>query len=132
MALKIFDTLAPQGSYPAVQAKHVGMEGGESAEAALAALRRGLAAVIPEVLPGAAVLEPEKFYEFGTVESLAVELAVKNDGKAHEFWFRFQPEEGFSGLTITPEVKWANEPQYPAGMTCMVGICMGMAVMAVV
>lgn len=84
------------------------------------------------VLPGAAVLEPEKRYDFGAVDELSVTLAEKADGLAHEYWFQFEPVEGFAGLTITPEVRWVSEPQYPAGKTCLVGVCMGMAVMAVV
>lgn len=85
------------------------------------------------VLPGVTgqALEPETFYQFGEVSELAVTLAQKEDGKAHEYWFQFQPQEGFSGLTIAPEVRWVGDPQYPAGQTCLVGICMGMAVMAV-
>ena len=84
------------------------------------------------VLPGAAVLEPEKFYDFGSVSELAVALAQRDDGKAHEYWFRFEPQEEFLGLSLEPEVRWVADPQFPVGKTCTVGVCMGMAVMAVV
>ena len=82
-------------------------------------------------LEGTAVLEPEKHYVFGAVTELAVVLAQKDDGKAHEYWFEFEPEEGFGGLTIEPAPKWVGDPQYPVGKTCLVGIYMGMAVMAI-
>lgn len=83
------------------------------------------------VMEGAQVLEPEKHYVFGEVTHLAVVLDRMDDGLAHEYWFEFQPKEGFSGLTISPEVKWITDPQYPVGKTCTVGVYMGMAVMAV-
>lgn len=123
MGLKIYDTLAPQGNYPAARAEDIQMPDGSRLSA--------FNPVFP-VEPGAGVLEPEKFYDFGSVAELAVTLAEKHDGKAHEYWLRFEPQEGFAGLTISPEVKWVSEPQYPVGKTCVVGICMGMAVMAVV
>ena len=123
MALKIFDTLAPQGNYPAVKAEHVQMPDGTPLSA--------FNPVFP-VLPGEDVLQPETHYNFGSVTELSVTLAEKNDDKAHEYWFQFDPQDGFQGLTITPEVKWVNDPQYPVGKTCLVGIVMGMAVIAIV
>ena len=87
---------------------------------------------VAPVVPGGAVLEPETYYVFGPVEELAVTLEQKEDGKAHEYWFEFIPSEGFRGLTVAPEPAWVGDPQYPAGKTCRVGVCMGMAVMAVV
>lgn len=77
-------------------------------------------------------LEAEVFYRFGKVSQLNVELSGREDGKAHEYWFEFEPMEGFAGLTISPEVRWVTTPQYAAGSKCLVGIVMGMAVMAVV
>lgn len=77
-------------------------------------------------------LEPEVFYRFGQVTGLDLELARKDDGKAHEYWFEFEPQEEFQGLQISPEVRWVSSPQYPVGNKCLVGIVMGMAVMAVV
>ena len=64
------------------------------------------------------------------MEDRAVTLSDKGDGKAHEYVFEFIPAEGFSELTISPDVLWLVEPQYPAGKRCLVSICMGMAVMA--
>lgn len=78
------------------------------------------------------VLEPERFYEFGAVAGLEVTLAERNDGLAHEYWLQFVPQEGFTGLTITPEPGWTVEPQYPVGKTVRVGIWNGMAVMGIV
>lgn len=110
------------GADPVVEAKDVQMPDGSRLSE--------FNPVFP-ALEGAAVLEPEKHYVFGAVAELAVTLAQKDDGKAHEYWFEFEPEEGFAGLTIDPAPKWVGDPQYPAGKTCLVGICMGMAVMAI-
>lgn len=74
-------------------------------------------------------LVPEQHYVFGSVKELTVKLEQKNDGKAHEYWFEFEPTEDFAGLTISPAVRWMAEPQYPAGKKCIVGIVRGMAVM---
>lgn len=123
MAINVIDKLKHASGGAVVDAEDIEMPDGTRLSA--------FNPVYP-VLPGTAVLEPETFYEFGAVDVLAVELARKGDGKAHEYWFRFTPQEGFSGLTITPAVQWANVPQFPVGKTCVVGICMGMAVMAVV
>lgn len=79
-----------------------------------------------------AVLEPGVWYEFGEVGELNVTLAQKDDGKAHEYWFDFEPAEGFAGLNVTPEPRWMVDPQYPVGKRCLVGIVMGMAVMGIV
>lgn len=85
--------------------------------------------VVPEVLPGTATIEPEKYYDFGSVESLTVTLAEKADGRAHEYTFEFTPAEAFQRLTITPAPVWLREPQYPVGKRCVVSIVQGMAVM---
>lgn len=120
MALKIYDTMKPQGDYPAVKAEDVEMSDGSRLSA--------FNPVYP-VENGKATLEPEIYYQFGEVEALAVTLTDKEDGKAHEYTFEFIPAEGFQGPTITPEPAWIGEPQYPVGKKCIVSICMGMAVM---
>lgn len=78
---------------------------------------------------GGVDLQPERYYTFGEVDSLSVNLVEVDDGKVHEHCFEFIPTEDFDGLTITPEPKWANEPQYPAGKTCQVSILRGIGVM---
>lgn len=121
MALKIYDRLEPQGDYPAVIAEDVEMPDGTRLSQ--------WGGNVPPVLPGAAVLEPEKYYQFGDVDALAVTLAVEDDGKAHEYVFEFTPAEGFQGLVIDPVPTWLREPQYPAGKRCVVSIMQGLAVM---
>lgn len=74
-------------------------------------------------------LNPEKYYVFGEVDSLAVTLAEVDDGKIHEYCFEFIPTEDFTELAITPEPRWAREPQYPTGKTCQVSIVRGVGVM---
>ena len=85
--------------------------------------------VTPPVLPGAETIEPEKYYEFGPVDSLTVTLKEMQDNRAYEYAFEFVPAEDFQGLTITPAPVWMREPQYPAGKRCSVSIVRGMAVM---
>lgn len=124
MALKIYDTLAPQGNYPAVNAADVEMPDGSR-------LSEFNPTYPVEAGVSGQTIEPERHYVFGSVAELDVTLAQKDDNKAHEYWFDFEPTEGFAGLTITPEPRWMVEPQYPAGKRCMVGIVMGMAVMGI-
>lgn len=81
------------------------------------------------VQDGGVDLQPEQYYTFGEVDSLYVNLVEVDDGKVHEHCFEFIPTEDFEGLTITPEPKWATEPQYPAGKTCQVSILRGIGVM---
>lgn len=145
MALPIYDTIEAQGEYPAVNADQVGMADGTTLEQTAGEVKNLAAAtaqrvvelgqqlntldVTPPVLPGAEIIEPERYYEFGAVDVLAVTLAEKNDGKAHEYMFEFIPTEGFQGPTITPEPQWLKPPQYPAGRRCVVSIVRGLAVM---
>lgn len=107
MALKIYDTLKPQGDYPAVKAEHVAM----SAKA------------------GEGTLMPGIYYQFGEISELVVELAPGFEGSAAEYVFEFIPGDGFTEPEITPEVTWIGTPQFPVGKRCIVSICMGMAVM---
>ena len=141
MALKIYDTMVPQGDYPAVKAEHVGMADGTKLDDLLAAanlkaaeMERAIEDLENQgdaypVAAGAAELQPETYYCFGEVSALAVTLAAVEDGLAHEYCFEFIPKAGFTGLTISPEVRWGYEPQYPAGKTCQVSILRGVAVM---
>lgn len=106
MALKIYDTVEPQGNYPAAMAKDVAME----------------------VRSGEATLEPGIYYQFGEVSELTVELADGYRNSASEYVFEFTPLDGFSFPTITPDVIWMGSPQFPVGKQCIVSICMGLAV----
>lgn len=167
MSLKLYDTAAPSGEFPAVMAHHVGLPNNKNVLEELDRISEILTAffnsddksldqlseivnyivrnktlidavakdvstiaqsTIPDILPGAPVLEPETYYEFGSVDSLEVTLAEKVDGKAHEYMFEFVPGESFQGLTITPEPQWIKAPQYPAGRRCVVSIIRGVGV----
>ena len=108
MPLIVYDTLEPQGDYPVAKAKDVAMG----------------------VQPGAAVLNPGIYYQFGEVTELAVKLAPGFSGCASEYVFDFTPMEGFTAPTISPDVTWLGSPQYPVGKRCVVSICMGLAVTA--
>ncbi len=78
---------------------------------------------------GASIIQPDTYYVFGEVNSLSVTLNDPNDGRAHEYSFEFIPTEDFEGLTITPEPRWAGEPQFAAGKTCQVSILRGIGAM---
>ena len=120
MALKIYDTMKPQGSYPAVEAADVMMPDGSRLDE--------ISISYPIVTDGATDLAPDVYHVFGEVTELTVTLAETNDGKLHEYCFEFIPTEGFTELTITPEPRWANDPQFPAGKTCQVSIVRGIGV----
>ncbi len=102
------DTAAPGGNFPVAKAQHVAMA----------------------VQAGEAVLKPGIYYQFGEVSELAVELAPGFAGSANEYVFEFIPLDGFEKPVITPEVVWLGDPQFPVGKTCMVSVCMGLAVTA--
>lgn len=123
MPLELIDKIKPKngGKFPLVDAEDVLMPDGKRLDE--------FRSVYP-VEEGAADLQPETYYAFGTVDSLAVNLVDPGDGLAHEFTFEFVPSDNFSGLTVTPEVKWVAEPQYPAGKTVQVSILRGIGVMA--
>lgn len=117
-------TLKPKngGSFPIAEAEDILMPDGTR----LSDFNGGnypIAEGIPE-------LQPDVYYTFGEVSELEVELVPVDDGKLHEYCFEFVPTSGFGSLTISPEVSWACEPQYPAGKTCQVSIVRGVAVMA--
>ena len=201
MALNLYDTLDPQGNFPAAYARHIALDDGALLEDAFRELRERINAVldsddatldelseivayiksnktlidaittskigfsdivndlatnaadkplsaaqgvvlaqqlqtvaqeaVPPILAGAANIEPERYYAFGEVDSLAITLAEKADGRAHLYQFEFVPTEAFSGLTITPEPVWCNDAQYPVGKRVLVAVQMGMAVMGI-
>ena len=140
MSINIIDKLKHASGGAVADAADIVLENGVDLEAAamaaaeqMAQLREDLDGldVTPPVAAGAEVLEPEIYYQFGEVSELAVELAQKEDGKAHLYQFEFVPAEDFAGLTITPEPVWCNEPQYPVGKRVLVAVQMGMAVMGI-
>ena len=122
MPTLIIDTFKPQnnGKFPVAEAEDIAMPDGT---------RLSELSVSYPLSEAAAELKPEKYYVFGEVDSLAVALAEVDDGKIHEYCFEFIPTEDFTELVITPEPRWAREPQYPTGKTCQVSIVRGVGVM---
>ena len=156
MAIKLMDTIETAGDFPLIQATDVGMADGSRLAAYLedheSAIQETAGTVIGAVnAVGNRVIAvekqldelsisypveeaktdllPERYYEFGEVDHLEVNLVEMDDGKAHEYYFEFIPTEDFTELTVTPTPKWAREPQYPAGKTCQVSILRGIGVM---
>lgn len=83
-----------------------------------------------DIVEGTSVIEPGKYYTFGEVNSLDITLAEADNTVANEYYFEFIPSNGFTSLNISPSVRWATPPQYPAGKTCQVSILRGIGVMA--
>ena len=82
------------------------------------------------IADGVKDIEPNKYYEFGVVDSLSVNLiSADDDGKLHEYCFEFIPSESFTEFTVTPDVKWATQTQIVAGKTHQVSILRGIGVM---
>lgn len=122
MAVEVIDTIKPKngGDFPIVEAEDVRMPDGT---------RLSDLSTTPKLADGASEIQPDRYYVFGEISGLDLTLVEADDGKAHEYCFEFIPAEDFTGLTITPEVRWVSEPQYPAGKTCQVSILRGLAVM---
>jgi len=73
---------------------------------------------------------PDTYYTFGEVDSLTVNLVNTGDSsKICEYCFEFTPSSNFTGLTITPEPRWAHEIRFIPGMTCQVSVLRGIGVM---
>ena len=111
------------GNFALVDAADVEMADGTRLEDKLAEL-----SVSYPIKTSGAELQPETYYVFGEVDGLAVSLVEPNDGKVHEYCFEFIPSNEFSGLSIEPAPKWANDPQFVAGKTCQVSIIRGIGV----
>lgn len=122
MAIEVISKIKPKGNrdFAIVDAEDVQMPDGS---------RLSDSTFAYPIAQGAAELEPEKYYVFGSVSSLSVTLAEVDDGKAREYCFEFDAAEGFEGLTITPAPKWATEQQVVPGKTHQVSILRGLAVM---
>lgn len=79
---------------------------------------------------GSGVLQPDKYHVFGKTAGLNLTLAEVDDGKAHEYCFEFIPTENFTGLNITPAVKWATPCVFLPGSVHQVSILRGVGVIA--
>lgn len=127
MPLSIYDTIEPVGDFPAMKAKDVLMPDGSR----LSEFKGGGGGAYPEV-GGVNELLPDTFYTFGEVDIIDVTLKEATDGKAHEYCFEFIPSEAFSGLTITPEIKWVQDTIYfERGKVHQVSILRGVGVMII-
>lgn len=109
------------GSFPLVHAKDVEMPDGTR-------LSEQTTSNYP-IEDGVSILEPDRYYVFGEVNSLSVNLSSVDDGKIHEYCFEFVPTEGFTQLAISPAPKWAGEPNITIGKTHQVSIMRGIGVM---
>ena len=123
MPVEVIGTLKPKNgqSFPIAEAADIEMPDGSR-------LSDFSAGAYP-VLDGVAVLEPDKYYVFGTVTKLSLTLNELADGKAHEYCFEFIPADGFEGLTISPEVSWATPCVFTTGDIHQVSILRGVGVM---
>lgn len=122
MAIEVIDTIKPKnnGSFPIVDASDVNMPDGTRLD------EFGGGYMISD---GSEILQPNKYYIFGEVSNLSLTLADTDDGRAHEYCFEFIPKEDFTELTISPEPKWATDPNIVSGKTCQVSILRGIGVM---
>ena len=121
MALKVYDTIKPNGTFPVAEAEDIAMPDGSRVS--------DISAGVYPVLEGVEELQPEKFYNFGETAGLSLTLAEADDGKAHEYCFEFIPLEGFTGLTISPEPSWATPCVFTTGDIHQVSILRGVGVM---
>lgn len=138
--IRVADTIKPvdDRDFPIVESKYVSMpDGGRLSTIGdkISEIEEQLlnVSVVPEVIEataeGTVDILPDKYYSFGEVLSLSVNLLEVDDGCVHEYCFEFIPASGFAGLFITPSPSWACERQYTAGYTCQVSILRGIAVM---
>ena len=124
MPLKIYDTIKPDGGFPIAEAVDIKMPDGTRLDEFL----EDITPAYPVATSGTQ-LQPETFYSFGEVDGLTLNLVDPGDGLAHEYCFEFTPNENFSGLTISPEVKWATPCIFLHRCVHQVSILRGVGVM---
>lgn len=113
------------GTFPLVNAKDVQMPDGTR----LSDFEGSGGGAYPEAA-GTSELSPDTYYIFGEVDVINVTLKESGDGKAHEYCFEFIPSQTFQGVTITPEIKWAQEGIYfESGKVHQISILRGVGVM---
>lgn len=75
-------------------------------------------------------LEPDKFYLFGKVESLAINLAPPLEGKVGNYIFQFTtPEDVGTQLSLPLDLQWNETPQVNPGYTYQVSILNNLAML---
>lgn len=82
----------------------------------------------PLAEPTGNVLEPERYYTFGTVDSIVVTLQSIDDDRVHEYCFEFTADDEFYGISITPEPVWVDMPPIESGKTYQASILRGIGV----
>lgn len=72
----------------------------------------------------AATIEPDKFYVFGAVSSLAIGLAPQTDAKyAAQYLFQFTcPADAPTSLSVPMDLLWNEVPTFKAGRTYQISI----------
>lgn len=123
MSIPLISKIKPKnnGSFPLVDAVDIEMPDGRRLDE--------LALEAYPVTEGVAQLQPERFYDFGTVSTLAVTLTDVDDGLAHEYCFEFVAAEDFEGFSVTPEPRWTSPTQIIPNKTHQVSILRGIGVM---
>lgn len=71
----------------------------------------------------AAVIEPDKFYEFGEVANLAISLAEPEEGKVGNYIFQFScPADAGTILSLPIDLMWNETPTIIEGKTYQVSV----------
>lgn len=134
MPIGMPDKLEPLngGDYELMDAKHIKMPNGKrlSTFGESYNLVEEAATVVPQRDGRFFILEPETYYAFGQVDSLAIYCQEPADGRVHEFAFEFTPTTNFTELEFYGETapQWAIAPQLKAGKPCQVSIMRGIGV----
>lgn len=117
---------ANNGDFPLVDASAVQVDDtGKRLNEALEEMR---SASYPIVEPTSDTLEPDKYYTFGTIDSITVTLQDVDDGYTHEYCFEFTAADEFYGMSITPEPTWVDMPPIESGKTYQASILRGIGV----
>lgn len=75
------------------------------------------------------ILQPNVFYQYGTVKELSVQLADEPDQDyVYEYMFEFIADKEFTNLTITPVPTWVRQPNIVSGKIYQVSILNGIGV----
>lgn len=120
MPLKIQAEIIPEGNFPVTSAEYIEMpDGGRLNELSIGY----------PIREPSNIIEPDSFYDFGEVSELSVTLAEVDDGKLHEYYFRFVPTDDFLGLNIVQDIRWAVTPQFTPGKICEISIVQNVGVL---
>lgn len=134
MAVEIIGKMKPKnnGSFKLVDAVDVEMPDGSSLADfnSVPPLVNGAEVDVPIVNEKYYLLDPDTYYAFGVVDSLAVSCTDPSDGKLHEFNFEFVPSEEFTSIEFDGDaLTWATDPNLVPGKLCQVSIVRGIGVM---